>query len=173
MHRALYNSVLEVQPFVTLIPRRRWVRISLFLPLSHSLSLSLTLSRTHPPSLCLSVSVCLSLCVPLSVCVSLSPTLSLSLSLCVYQCPWYLCDNLMDYVFKRIKANYCGCWNLKPKEKTLENLSRSGSICRREKSWRFKSRWPFVKAQSSKLWQRAIWNWKVSSFLSLQMLPCI
>jgi len=36
---------------------------------------------------------------------------------------------------KGVKANYYGCWNLKPKEKMLENLGRFGSLSvRREKS---------------------------------------
>jgi len=60
-----------------------------------------------------------------------------------------------------IKANYCGCWNLKPKEKTLENLNRSGSIREERKELTF----------PVQLLQRVTWTGNVSSFLSLQMLP--
>ena len=38
----------------------------------------------------------------------------------------------------RLKANYGGRWNLKPKEKMLENLSRSGSVCKERKELRFR-----------------------------------
>ena len=40
--------------------------------------------------------------------------------------------------FQSIKTNYCRCWNLKPKEKMLEYLSRSGSICEERKELMFR-----------------------------------
>jgi len=33
------------------------------------------------------------------------------------------------FVSMKMKAKYCGCWNLKQKQRMLENLSRSDSIC--------------------------------------------